>query len=103
MAFLALYQDSTLDSRLPMSSVLWTVLFWAATNNRTILPDAFGSATFRYMLEDLRLIGEVSAARQESPKCSTLTPTRTNLRETTPANPPPSPPPLTPPPANPPR
>ena len=45
MAFMGLYAD--LDGSLPLSSVLWTVLFWAATSNKSILPDGCGSAAYK--------------------------------------------------------
>ena len=54
-----------LDANLPVSSLLWHCLFWGCTSNYTILPDGFGSATFKAMLSDLDLLSEVSMARQE--------------------------------------
>ena len=36
----------------------------ACCDNRTILPDAYGSAGFRAMLDELGLLGDVTAARQ---------------------------------------
>ena len=65
MAFMAMYGQQ-LDRRLPVSSVLWTVLFWGITGNHTILPDAAGSATYKYMLRDLGLLEDVAIARQDS-------------------------------------
>ena len=44
MAFMAL--EPELDVRLPVSSMLWTLLFWASTGNCTVLSDGFGSATY---------------------------------------------------------
>ena len=35
---------------MPLSSLLWHVLFWGLTSNRTILPDGHGSAAFKAML-----------------------------------------------------
>lgn len=64
MAFMALHPE--LDVSLPVSSILWTLLFWGCTGNHTVLPDAYGSATFKHMLADLGLLGEVSMARQDS-------------------------------------
>lgn len=64
MAFFALHPE--LDERLPLSSMLWQLLFWAMTCNHTILPDAFGSASFKAMLIDLGLLSEVTMARQDS-------------------------------------
>ena len=64
MAFFALHPE--LDANMPISSVLWHVLFWGCTSNRTILPDAFGSAAFKAMLVDLGLISDVTMARQDS-------------------------------------
>lgn len=64
MAFMALCSE--LDSTVPVSSMLWTILFWAATSNTSVLPDTFGSATFKQMLSDVGLLDEVSAARQDS-------------------------------------
>ena len=55
-----------LDTRFPVSSILWTLLFWACTGNKTILPDGFGSATFKHMMLDLGLLDEVAMARQDS-------------------------------------
>jgi len=65
MAFMALYGEQ-LDLHLPISSVLWTLLFWGCTSNHTILPDAAGSATYKCMLRDLGLLQEVQMARQDS-------------------------------------
>mmetsp|Transcript_38546 Transcript_38546/g.121412 ORF Transcript_38546/g.121412 Transcript_38546/m.121412 type:complete len:244 (+) Transcript_38546:105-836(+) len=42
------------------------MLFWACTGNRTVLPDAFGSATFKHMLLELGLLPDVAMARQDS-------------------------------------
>jgi hypothetical protein len=64
MAFMAL--EPELDVRLPVSSMLWTVLFWASTGNCTVLSDGFGSATYKHMLSDLGLLADVSMARQDS-------------------------------------
>jgi hypothetical protein len=64
MAFMALCPE--LDSTVPVSSMLWTILFWASTSNTSILPDTFGSATFKQMLSDVGLLDEVSTARQDS-------------------------------------
>jgi len=64
MAFMALHSE--LDRRMPMSSLLWHLLFWALTSNHTILPDGHGSATFKAMLSDLGLIELVTMARQDS-------------------------------------
>ena len=58
------YSHPELDGRLPLSSVLWHLLFWGMTSNHTILPDGHGSATFKAMLVDLNLIDEVFMARQ---------------------------------------
>ena len=41
MGFMALRPE--LDARLPLSSILWHVLFWGMTSNHTILPDGHGS------------------------------------------------------------
>jgi len=64
MAMMATHPD--LDRSVPLSSILWTVFFWSCTTNCTILPDAFGSATFKCMLADVGLLGDVSMARQDS-------------------------------------
>ncbi len=64
MAFMAL--EPQLDARLPVSSVLWTLLFWASTSNCTVLSDGFGSATYKHMLADLGLLADVTMARQDS-------------------------------------
>ena len=64
MAFMAL--EPQLDARLPVSSVLWTLLFWASTSNCTVLSDGFGSATYKHMLSDLGLLADVAMARQDS-------------------------------------
>jgi len=65
MAFMAMYGQA-LDTNVPCSSILWTVLFWGCTGNHTILPDAAGSATYKGMLRDLGLLSSVSIARQDS-------------------------------------
>jgi len=65
MAFMAMY-GARLDSNLPVSSLLWTVLFWGCTSNHTVLPDAVGSATYKCMLRDVGLLNDVSIARQDS-------------------------------------
>ena len=57
-----------LDAKLPMSSMLWHVLFWGITSNHTILPDGHGSAIFKGMLVDLGLADSVAMARQDSGK-----------------------------------
>lgn len=64
MAFMALHE--ALDGRNPVSSILWTLFFWACSSKRSILPDAFGSATFKCMLSDLGLLDKVTLARQDS-------------------------------------
>jgi len=64
MAFMALHSE--LDRRMPMSSLLWHLLFWGLTSNYTILPDGHGSATFKAMLSDLGLVDLVTMARQDS-------------------------------------
>jgi len=69
MAFMAMF-GSRLDTNLPVSTILWTVLFWGCTGNHTILPDAVGSATYKCMLRDLGLLGDVSIARQDSGQLS---------------------------------
>ena len=56
---------SELDEALPVSSVFWHCLFWGCTSNHTILPDSFGSASFKAMLSDLGLLELVSMARQD--------------------------------------
>ena len=61
---------SELDEALPVSSVFWHCLFWGCTSNHTILPDSFGSASFKAMLSDLGLLELVSMARQDSGKLS---------------------------------
>jgi len=68
MAFFALHPE--LDEALPVSSVFWHCLFWGCTSNHTILPDSFGSASFKAMLSDLGLLELVSMARQDSGKLS---------------------------------
>jgi len=65
MAFMAMF-GSILDLNVPASTILWTVLFWGCTGNHTILPDMAGSATYKCMLRDLGLLGDVSIARQDS-------------------------------------
>lgn len=64
MAFMALFSE--LDTTVPVSSLMWTILFWATTSNASILTDAYGSATFKQMLSDVGLLDEVSMARQDS-------------------------------------
>ena len=64
MGMMALHPE--LDANVPLSSLLWHVLFWAFTSNRTILPDGHGSAVFRAMLDATDLLGEVVMARQDS-------------------------------------
>ena len=64
MAFMGLYAD--LDGSLPLSSVLWTVLFWASTSNKSILPDGCGSAAYKAAISGLGLIEDVAMARQDS-------------------------------------
>lgn len=64
MAFFALHPE--LDERLPLSSMLWHLLFWACTANHTVLPDGFGSGCFQCMLSDLGLLADVQMARQDS-------------------------------------
>ena len=64
MAMIAMHPE--LDGRFPISSVLWTLLFWACTGNKAVLTDAFGSATFKYLLAECGLLGEVAMARQDS-------------------------------------
>ena len=64
MAFMGLYAD--LDGSLPLSSVLWTVLFWAATSNKSILPDGCGSAAYKAAICGLGLFEDVAMARQDS-------------------------------------
>jgi len=71
MAMMALHPE--LDHNLPMSSLLWTVLFWGITSNHTILPDAFGSASFKAMLHDTGLLHHVTMARQDSGHLSRFT------------------------------
>ena len=68
MGFMCLHPD--LDANLPMSSLLWHLLFWGMTANHTILPDGHGSATFKALLVDLGLIKDVIVARQDSGKLS---------------------------------
>lgn len=55
-----------LDEHFPLSSVLWTILFWSCTGNQAVLTDAFGSATFKYMLQETGLLADVAMARQDS-------------------------------------
>jgi len=64
MAAMGLHPE--LDGTLPLSSLLWHTLFWAATANYTVLPDGHGSAAFAAMLTDLGLFQEVKVARQDS-------------------------------------
>jgi len=64
MGFMCLHQE--LDEALPLSSMLWHLLFWGITSNHTILPDGHGSATFKAMLVDLGLADLVAMARQDS-------------------------------------
>ena len=65
MGFMGLHPE--LDAGgLPLSSLLWHLLFWCMTSNRTILPDGHGSATFMAMLTDLNLAKDVMMARQDS-------------------------------------
>ena len=64
MGFMCLHPE--LDGNLPMSSLLWHLLFWGLTSNHTILPDGHGSATFKAMLTDLGLLDDVFMARQDS-------------------------------------
>ena len=64
MGFMCLHSE--LDANLPMSSLLWHLLFWGMTGNHTILPDGHGSATFKAMLQDLGLLSDVAIARQDS-------------------------------------
>ena len=68
MGFMCLHPE--LDKRLPLSSLLWHLLFWGMTSNHTILPDGHGSATFKAMLSDLNLLESVFMARQDSGKLS---------------------------------
>jgi len=58
--------EAALDAHFPVSSLLWTVLFWSCTGNQAVLTDAFGSATFKYMLSECGLLGDVAMARQDS-------------------------------------
>lgn len=64
MGFMCLHPE--MDTNLPMSALLWHLLFWGMTGNRTILPDGHGSATFKAMLQDLGLLADVTIARQDS-------------------------------------
>ena len=64
MGFMCCHPD--LDERLPLSSLMWHLLFWAMTSNHTILPDGHGSATFQAMLTGLGLSDKVAVARQDS-------------------------------------
>jgi len=64
MGFMATHPE--LDGRLPLSSLLWHLLFWGTTSNKTILPDGHGSSIFKAMLDDLGLSADVSMARQDS-------------------------------------
>ena len=57
MAFFALHPE--LDDVLPVSSMLWHLLFWTLTTNRTVLPDGYGSGAFKAMLVELGLLGDV--------------------------------------------
>lgn len=66
MGFMCLHPE--LDERLPLSSLLWHLLFWGMTANHTVLPDGHGSATFKAMLTDLGLVEQVAMARQDSGK-----------------------------------
>ena len=64
MAMIAMHAE--LDARYPLSSLLWTLLFWSCTSNKAVLTDAFGSATFKAMLRECGLLGEVAMVRQDS-------------------------------------
>ena len=64
MGFMALHPE--LDTTAPLSSLLWHLIFWAFTSNRTVLPDGHGSATFKAMLSALGLLQDVMMARQDS-------------------------------------
>jgi len=64
MGFMCLHSE--LDGSVPLSSLLWHLLFWSTTSNHTILPDGHGSAVFKAMLDDLGLADDVAMARQDS-------------------------------------
>ena len=64
MAMMALHPE--LDASAPLSSMLWSLLFFACTDNYTVLPDGLGSATFAQMLAELEVVDEVRLARQDS-------------------------------------